>query len=155
MSPLELESLFPVFILIEMGPQRDSCSPCLLVACDLCVSSAPVTLFRVPRDGCCFSLRLSYLTEPWLLLGCLSRHKQSNQVSTRAVQTPRAVNRLLTLAKDIFCLGGAVWSSYRVHSCRHNFNFAFLPILCIPTPINQETEAEESSMFVEGHRRKL
>lgn len=81
--------------------------PCLLVAYDLCVPS-PVTLFRVPRDGCCFSLRLSYLTEPWLLLGCLSRHKQSHRVSTRAVQTPQAVNRLLTPAKDIFCLGVAV-----------------------------------------------
>lgn len=38
---------------------------------------------------------LSYLTEPWLLLGCLSHHKQSNQVSRRAIQTPQALNRLL------------------------------------------------------------
>lgn len=120
----------------------------------ICVPS-PVTLFRVPRDGYCFSLRLSYLTESWLLLGCPSRHKQSNQVSTRAIQTPWAVNRLLTPAKDIFCLGVAIRPSCRIHSRRHHFNFVFLPIPCIPVPINQETEAEESSMFVQGHRYRL
>jgi hypothetical protein len=112
----------------------------------VCPQPLSLSLFRVSRDGCCFSLRLSYLTEPWLLLGCLSRHKQSNQVSTRAVQTPRAVNWLLTPAEDIFSLGVAVRPSCRVHSCRHHFNFAFLPTPSIPAPINQETEAEESSL---------
>lgn len=99
------ESFFSVFILMETGHWSDS--GLLLVACDLCVSPAPLPLFRVPRHRYCLSRRLICLTEPWLLPGCLSCHKQSNQVSRRAVQTPRAVNRFLAPAKDIFCLSVA------------------------------------------------
>lgn len=72
----------------------------LLVACDLCVPLDLPLYPGSPDIGVAFHLLgLSYLTEPWLLLGCLSHHKQSNQVSRRAIQTPQALNRLLAPAK--------------------------------------------------------
>lgn len=59
-----------------------------------------------PESGVHFHLGFCHLPEQrHFILGCLSRHKQSNQVSGRGHWGPsQAVNSFLVLTQDALCL---------------------------------------------------